>query len=140
MLFLVLELCAVTRASLDNQAYEELCRHPELRTLEETGRHVLSELATTVGVGQGAAIAEDEPGREGVPTIDEPARWRLRYESTLRRLQGAGVRPPIDVEAGWQEYRRHRHGWELELAGFALYLGYDWDEVSGDGDLRLAAE
>jgi hypothetical protein len=28
----------------------------------------------------------------------------------------------------------------LELAGFALYLGYDWDEVTGDGDLRLAAE
>jgi hypothetical protein len=26
------------------------------------------------------------------------------------------------------------------LAAFALYLGYDWDEVTGDGDLRLAAE
>ena len=140
MLFLVLEVCAVTRASLDSQAYEELDRHPELRTLEETGRHVLSELASTVGVGQGTAIAEDEPGRDGVPTIDEPARWRQRYESTLRRLQDAGVRLPTDIEAGWQEYRRRRHDWELELAGFALYLGYDWDEVSGDGDLRLAAE
>jgi hypothetical protein len=31
-----------------------------------------------------------------------------------------------------------RHGWELELAEFALYLGYD--EVTGDGDLSLAAE
>jgi hypothetical protein len=66
MLFLVLETCAVTRACLDDQAYEELCRHPELRTLEETGRHVLSELATAVGVVRGTAIAEDEPGREGV--------------------------------------------------------------------------
>jgi hypothetical protein len=101
---------------------------------------VLSELATAVGVGQGTAIAEDEPGRAGVPTVEEPVRWRQRYESTLRRLQGAGVRLPSDLQAGWQEYRRRRHEWELELAGFALYLGYDWDEVSGDGDLRLATE
>ncbi|MBV9642365.1 MAG: two pore domain potassium channel family protein [Verrucomicrobia bacterium] len=140
MLFLVLEACAVTRACLDTQAYEALCRHPELRTLEETGRHVLSELAAAVGVGKGAAIADDEPGREGVPTIEEPERWRQRYEGTLRRLRTAGVRLPADLEAGWREYRHRRHGWELELARFALYLGYDWDEVTGDGDLRLAAE
>jgi hypothetical protein len=140
MLFLVLEACAVTRACLDGRAYEDLCRHPELRTLEETGRHVLSELAAAVGVGRGTAIAEDEPGREGVPTIEEPARWRQRYEDTLHRLRGAGVRLPADPEAGWREYRRRRHGWELELAGFALFLGYDWDEVTGDGDLRAAAE
>jgi hypothetical protein len=140
MLFLVLEACAVTRACLDSQAYEELCRHPELRTLEKTGRHVLSELAAAVGVGRGTAIAEDEPGRERVPTVEEPARWRQRYESTLRRLREADVRLPADMEAGWREYRHRRHGWELELAGFALYLGYDWDEVTGDGDLRLAAE
>jgi hypothetical protein len=140
MLFLVLEACAVIRSCLDNQAYQELCRHPELRTLEETGRHLLSELATTVGVGHGKTIAEDEPGREAVPTVDEPARWRRRYEGTLRRLKRAGVRLPIDLEMGWHEYRRRRHGWELELAGFALYLGYDWDEVTGDDDLSQAAE
>jgi hypothetical protein len=140
MLFLVLEACAVTRACLDDQAYEELCRNPELRTLEETGRHVLSELATAVGVVRGTVIAEDEPGREGVPTVEEPARWRQRYEGTVRRLRDAGVRLPADMVAGWREYRHRRHGWELEVAGFALYLGYDWDEVTGDGDLRLAAE
>ena len=91
-------------------------------------------------MGRGTAVAEDKPGREGVPTVEEPARWRQRYESTLRRLQGAGVRLPADMETGWREYHHRRHGWELELAGFALYLGYDWDEVTGDGDLRLAAE
>jgi hypothetical protein len=140
MLFLVLEACAVTRSCLDSQAYEGLCRHPDLRTLEETGRHVLSELAATVGVSRGTAIAEDEPGREGVPTVEEPARWRQRYEDSLRRLRGAGVRLPSDVGAGWREYQRRRHGWELELAAFALYLGYDWDEVTGDGGLGLATE
>ena len=93
-----------------------------------------------MGVVRGTAIAEDEPGREGVPTVEEPARWRQRYQGTVRRLRDAGVRLPADMVAGWREYRHRRHGWELELAGFALYLGYDWDEVTGDGDLRLAAE
>ena len=85
MLFLVLEACAVTRACLDGQAYEELCRHPELRTLEETARHVLSELAAAVGVGRGTVIAKDEPGREAVPTVEEPARWR-RLRAYVCRL------------------------------------------------------
>jgi hypothetical protein len=31
-------------------------------------------------------------------------------------------------------------GWELEVAGLVLYLVYDWDEVTGDGDLRMAVE
>ena len=56
----------------------------ELRTLEETGRHVLCELAKAVGVVRGTAIAEDEPGREGVPTVEEPARWRRRYPKPAR--------------------------------------------------------
>jgi Ion channel len=140
ILFLVLESCAVTRACLDSQVYQELCLHPELRTLEETGRHVLSELAKMVGVSRGVDIAEDEPGREGIPTVEEPERWHQRYESTSRRLRDAGVRLPDDIEAGWREYRHRRHGWELELAAFSLYLGYDWEEVTGDGDLRLAVE
>jgi hypothetical protein len=58
----------------------------------------------------------------------------------LHRLRESGVRLSSDREAGWREYRHRRHGWELELAGFALYLGYDWEEVTGDGDLRLAVE
>ena len=29
---------------------------------------------------------------------------------------------------------------DMEWAGVALYLGYDWDQVTGDGDLSVAAE
>jgi hypothetical protein len=57
----------------------------------------------------------------------------------LRRLRDAGVRLPAVLEAGWREYRHRCHGWELELAGFALYLGYDWDAVTGDR-LRITLE
>jgi len=140
MLFLVLEASAVSRACLDNHAYRELCRHPELRTLEETGRHVLDELAAAIGMARGTAIADDEPGREVVPTTDGFARWRRRYEGTLKQLRAAEVSLPSNVEAGWREYVRRRRGWEQQLAGFALFLGYDWDEVTGDSDLRLALE
>ena len=75
------------------------------RSVYASGRHVLSELATAVGVGRGTAIAEDQPGRGGVPTVEEPARWRQRYQDTLRRLRDAGVRLPAGLEAGWREYR-----------------------------------
>ena len=50
------------------------------------------------------------------------------------------MRLPADSKAGWRVYRRRRHGWELEVAGLALYLVYDWDEVTGVGDLRMAVE
>jgi hypothetical protein len=85
MLFLVLEACAVTRACLDNQAYEELCRHPELRTLEETSRHVLTELATTVGVIRGTAIAKTNRGARGCPPSKS-----LCAGASVTRLQCAG--------------------------------------------------
>ena len=50
------------------------------------------------------------------------------------------MRLPAGLETCWREYRHRRHGWELELAKFALYLGYDWDEVTGDGNLSVATE
>jgi hypothetical protein len=62
-----------------------------------------------------------------------------RSRSNRHRLLSHVVRVPKDLEEGWREYLRRRHGWERELAGFALHLGYGWNEVSGDGDLRVAA-
>jgi hypothetical protein len=54
----------------------------ELRTPGGNRSHVLSELATAVGVGRGA-IAEDEPRRGGVPTVEEPGRRRQGYRRFL---------------------------------------------------------
>lgn len=84
-------------------------------------------------MGRGTAIAEDEPRRGGVPTVEEPARWR---QVTRAHCAGCGTQGGAPdrsgLEACWREYRHRRHGCELELAKFALYLGYDWDEVTGD--------
>ncbi len=41
--------------------------------------------------------------------------------------------------ASWTDYQEQRREWEAPLYRFALYLGYDWDEVTGDRNLEYAA-
>ena len=48
--------------------------------------------------------------------------------------------PNVPALAGWLEYRAQREGWESKLRRLALYLGYDWEEVTGDRDLEYAAD
>ena len=64
-------------------------------------------------------------------------RW---YSQFLGRLvAGASTAKKARIRDGaLARIPPRRHAWELELAEFALYLGYD--EVTGDGDLCLAAE
>ena len=65
---------------------------------------------------------------------------RKRYVQTLERLAAEGIRVQPDREAGWLEYRAQREEWESKLRRLALYLGYDWEEVTGDRDLEYAAD
>ncbi len=67
-------------------------------------------------------------------------RWERRYRQTTDRLREAGIRTRRDADAGWEDYRANREEWEAPLKRFATYLGYDWDEVTGDRDLRYAAD
>jgi hypothetical protein len=120
----ILIACDVTVTQGGRPSLRGTLSASELRTLEETGRHVLSELAAAVGVGRGTAIAEDEPGRGGVPTVEEPARWSPTLPGHIAPAAGRRGAPARWPGGGrWREYRHRRHGWELELAGFALYLG-----------------
>ena len=133
VLFLTLETCAVVRSCLDEQKYPETCKHPEVRTLEASARHVLSEFTRSLKLRpRGRANGEG--------TFEESRRWRRRYEETMRRLRAAGVATKPDRDAGWEEYRANREEWEAALQRFAAHLGYDWDEVTGDRDLRHAAD
>ena len=133
VLFLMLETCAVIRACLDEREYPETCKHPEVRTLEASARHVLGELVASLGLGRRRRKSLEE-------RFEESARWRRRYEQTLRQLREAGVAIKRDDDAGWEEYRANREEWEWPLKRFADHLGYDWDEVTGDRDLRYAAD
>jgi hypothetical protein len=133
MLFLELETCAVVYACLDEGEYPDTYNHPEVRTLAVSARHVLRELVGALGIERRSVLRYDE-------TMEEERRWRSRYRRTLGQLREAGIRTARDEERGWEIYRLHREEWESQLRRFASFGGYDWDEVTGDRDLRYAAD
>ncbi|HEX5706445.1 MAG TPA: potassium channel family protein [Pyrinomonadaceae bacterium] len=133
VLFLTLEVPSVIDACLDPEEYEELCRHPEVRNIEASARHVLGELVASLDLERRARARDEEK-------FAESRRWRARFEQTLRKLGDAGIKTRADKEAGFEAYRARREDWESPLQRFANYLGYDWDEVTGDTDLEYAAD
>ncbi|HZG54475.1 MAG TPA: hypothetical protein VEZ40_20405, partial [Pyrinomonadaceae bacterium] len=129
--FLILETCAVVKGCLDEEEYPEMCSHPEMRTLEASGLHVLEQLIFALGL------------KETSPDEDPAAatrRLQRRYRRTLEQLAEAGVKTHRDANKGWKIYREQRERWEMKLHAFCEYLGYDWDEVTGDKDLRHATD
>ncbi len=133
MMFLVLEICTVIRSCLDTQVYAETGNHPAVMMLEASGRHVLGELYAMLDLERRKTRREETPG------IDEK-RWRLRFNQSILRLKIAGIKTRPDQEAAWELYRTRREEWESQLHRLANYTGYDWNEVTGDRDLREAAE
>jgi hypothetical protein len=133
VLFLALETCAVIRSCLDNEEYADLCNHPEVRTLEASSRHVLRELLSSLDLERRAA-------RRRETVFEESRRWQKRFEQTMRLLKEAGIRTRPERDDAWEFYRARREEWEAQLHRFSNYLGYDWDEITGDRDLRYAAD
>ena len=131
--FLVLETCAVINACLDPDEYPETCGHPEVRTLEASGLHVLDQLVGALSLRQGRVRSTGDEA-------EVSHRLRRRYRQTLRQLDEAGIKTRRNTGEGWEIYRARREQWETKLHCFAHYLGYDWDEVTGDRDLRYAAD
>lgn len=130
--FLILETCAVINSCLDREEYPETCSHPEVRTLEASGQHVLDQLSVALCLRCDERPTEDP--------ADASRRLQRRYRQTLKQLTAAGVKTRADADEGWELYRAQRERWETKLRAFSEYLGYDWDEVTGDRDLRYAAE
>ncbi|HYG10877.1 MAG TPA: potassium channel family protein [Pyrinomonadaceae bacterium] len=128
--FLILETCAVVDSCLDGEEYPETCSHPEVRTLEASGLHVLSQLVAALN------LRRTRPVEDPAVTLH---RQQRRYRQTLKQLAKAGVRTRQNADEGWEIYRERRERWEMKLHAFADHLGYDWDEVTGDKDLRYAA-
>ncbi|HEX8163004.1 MAG TPA: potassium channel family protein [Pyrinomonadaceae bacterium] len=133
VLFIALETCAVIRSCIDEGTYPKLCRHPEVRTLEASARHVLGEFVESLSLGAGRR-------KSSAAKFEESRRWGARFGQTLAQLAEAGIATKRDRGAGWEEYRANREEWEEPLLRFARHLGYDWDEVTGDRDLDYAAD
>ncbi|MGH9944632.1 MAG: hypothetical protein ACRD9R_19980, partial [Pyrinomonadaceae bacterium] len=133
ILFLMLETCAVIRSCLDEESYEDLRRHPDVRTLSANAQHILGSLVRALHLDRQARHHVEGP-------FEEARRWEQRHRQTLDQLRAAGIRTRTDYDAGWDEYRAQREVWETMLYRFAAHLGYDWDEITGDHDLRSAVE
>jgi hypothetical protein len=133
MLFIELETCAVIGTCLDAEEYAELCHHPEVRTLGATARHVLRELVRALDIERRSSLRAEI-------TREEQTRWGHRYRRTLKQLKAAGVRTVRDEKAGLVAYCEQRDEWDAQLRRFSFFSGYDWDEVTGDTDLRYAAD
>lgn len=132
VLFLSLEICAVIKSCLDQREYADLDDHPAVLTMESSALHVLNELSAHLDlVKRGDDSSHTEP--------EETARWRARFEQTLSRLDEVGIKTKPDAAKSWEIYQAKRGEWERQLSRFAYYLGYDWDEVTGDRDLEYAA-
>ena len=133
VIFLALEICAVIRSCLDDQEYSEVCHHPEVRTFEASSRHVLKELLFSLELERRAKRRKETP-------FEEAQRWRARFEQTMQQLKDANIKTRPDRAAAWEFYSQRREEWEAQLHRFSKHLGYDWDEITGDGDLRYAAD
>ncbi|HEV7266491.1 MAG TPA: potassium channel family protein [Falsiroseomonas sp.] len=134
MLFLALETGAVLRAFPDPDRYSEACDHPALITLEETAFHAMREVAASLRLHESAPA----------PVAASPGCGRThlegRIERTRSRLAKVGIAQRPNEAAAASAYLEHRSRWEGALRGLASGLGYDWDEVTGDGDPRAAAD
>jgi Ion channel len=133
VLFLSLEICAVIKSCLDSEEYEEIRERPEVRILESSALHVLSEFTALLEL-------EKESSRRVETRFEEARRWKGRFEQTITGLEEIGIRSRKDTAAGWKIYQALRDEWEPQLYALASYLGYDWDEVTGDKDLEYAAD
>ncbi len=135
MLFLVLEIRSIMKCCLDREAYANIRTHPEAETLEETARYVLRQLSTFLQLRVGTA---DELPDE-TPEVEFP-RWFRRFDDTMRRFGGAGIRTQEDVAASRRRYVKNRLEWEQQLGAYAAHAGYDWEEITGDRDLQEAED
>lgn len=133
VLFLALETVAVISSCLRKDKYSELNNHPNVLTLGSSARHVLSKFISLLRLEN--AVKRSQPN-----SFDGSLRWRHRFEKTILELGDAGIATEPDMETAWQTYQLHRAEWEMQLYHFSRYLGYDWDEVTGDINRDAATE
>jgi len=132
-LFVVLETVAILNAHLDEAEYVEAGDHPDVLIAGDNARYVLAELVTSLKL-QTAATESFESDAETL------RRRRKSFNRTLKHLKKTTIKTRADIEWAFLEYSEDRANWERQLYHFAEFLGYDWDEVTGDRDLEDATD
>ena len=132
-LFIVLEATAILNAHVDEKEYVEAGDHPDVLIASDSARHVLAELVTTLKLGERA----NEPFETEAETL---LRRRSCFNRAMGRLRKAKIKTRNDFEMAFDEYSTDRDLWEKQLFHLADFLGYDWDEVTGDRSLEDATD
>ena len=132
-LFVVLETVAVLNAHLDEAEYVEAGDHPDVLIAGDNAKYVLAELVTSLRLQNRAG----EPFESGAETA---RRRRKSFNRAMKRLRQTNIKTRGDIEQAFSEYSEDREMWEQQLFHFAAFLGYDWNEVTGDRDLDDATD
>lgn len=132
-IFVVLETVAILNAHLDEKEYVEAGDHPDVLIAGDNARYVLAELVTSLNL-QNRVTDSFEPETE---TIE---RRRKSFNRAIKHFQKTEIKTRADIEQAFLEYSEDRANWERQLFHFAEFLGYDWNEVTGDRALEDATD
>jgi hypothetical protein len=133
VLFVMLETITILRSCLDAEEYVEAGEHPSVLLAESSVRFILDELLTSLNL-------EKKAGQEFESETKEAERRRRCFNRAIRQLEQAEIKLHADREAAFADYSARREQWEAKLYWFGDFLGYDWDEVTGDRDLTDAID
>ncbi len=129
----MLETVAILNAHLDEKEYIEAGDHPDVLISGDNSRYVLAELVISLKLEKRA----NEPFESEEETLK---RRRRCFNRTMKRLQNTKIKTRSNIEQAFLEYTEDRAMWERQLYHFAEFLGYDWDEVTGDRSLEDATD
>lgn len=132
-LFVALETVAIINAHLDEKNYVEAGDHPDVLIAGDNARHVLFELLASLNLKEHATDAFESEEKI-------LARRRKCFNRAFRHLRSNGIETSPDIEEAFIKYSKDRAAWEPQLYHFAEFLGYDWDEVTGDRSLQDATD
>ena len=106
---------------------------PDVLIAGDNARYVLAELITSLDLQTGAT----ESFGSDAETL---RRRRKSFNRAMKNLKNKEIKTRADIERAFLEYSEDRASWERQLFHFADFLGYDWNEVTGDRDLEDATD
>ncbi len=133
VLFVMLETITILLSCLDTQEYVEAGEHPSVLIAASTVPFVLNEMVMALNL-------EKTAGQEFESETEEILRRKRTFNRAMRQLNRAEIKLRADRAAAFADYSERREQWEAKLYWFADFLGYDWDEVTGDRDLSDATD
>ena len=131
-LFVLLELTTILDTLIDRQACLELIDSPELEDLRTGTETALKELVVVLNLQE---TLESSAG----PRFPL-RRHQVSCTRALNTLKQAGIPVEADWRSVFEQYSNRRSEWEKALFVASGFLGYEWEELTGDSDLNNAYE